>query len=190
MYFVNFFFCWVVLFLFLILVFFSNKSFWLDMLQITSIGLKLTFSLAFCYLLVDRSYVDLNADIILITKALNKTWYILTWFLSGIFWLVMRAMPTSQQGHGTGSDSCATGQRVTGVGLGGLLWKASGRRWHLRWDLNNEPESAMQKSRAEIFQAEETGKARKAVTRNRGKASGQSWARQEGYDVPGDGESG
>lgn len=89
MYFVNFFFCWVVLFLFLILVFFSNKSFWLDMLQITSIGLKLTFSLAFCYLLVDRSYVDLNADIILITKALNKTWYILTWFLSGIFWLFM-----------------------------------------------------------------------------------------------------
>lgn len=45
-----------------------------------------------------------------------------------IFWLVMRAMTTSQRGNGTGSDSCAMGQRVTGVGLGGLLWKASGKR--------------------------------------------------------------
>lgn len=88
--FCQFFFCWVVLFLFLILVFFSNKSFFVRyVVQITSIGLKLTFSLAFCYLLFDRSYVDLNADITLITKALNKTWYLLTWFLSGIFWLFM-----------------------------------------------------------------------------------------------------
>lgn len=55
---------------------FFKQIFWLDMLQISSTGLKLIFSLAFCYLLVDRSYVDLNANIILITRALNKTWYL------------------------------------------------------------------------------------------------------------------
>lgn len=89
MYFANFFSVGLYFSYFWSLYFFQTNLFWLDMLQITSIGLKLTFSLAFCYLLFDRSYVDLNADITLITKALNKTWYLLTWFLSGIFWLFM-----------------------------------------------------------------------------------------------------
>lgn len=79
MHFANFFFLLGCTFLInLDLCIFFQQIFWLDMLQISSIGLKLILSLAFCYLLVDRSYADLNANVILITRALNKTWYILT----------------------------------------------------------------------------------------------------------------
>lgn len=46
----------------------------------------------------------------------------------------------------------------------------------------------MQKSRAEIFQAEETGKVLKAVTRNRGKGHWPELSKPGRTDIPADEE--